>query len=117
MYQFSQKRFANHWSISALVGLAYSRMVLRREKHGKAYANITDRTLQILDAQAETFEARSKATASIKNQSGLRSFRRHERIVIMIKNKLLLSSSFRNYPLILSADLSPLNIAARYETP
>jgi hypothetical protein len=38
-------------------------MVLRKEKHGRGCAKISERILQILDAQAEDFEDRSKATA------------------------------------------------------
>lgn len=46
-----------------LEGLAYSRRVLRKGNHGRARAVITDRILQILDAQAEDFEQRCKVTA------------------------------------------------------
>ena len=44
-----------------LEGLAYSRMVLRKGKQGRACAKISERILQILDAQAEDFEFRTKA--------------------------------------------------------
>ena len=47
-----------------LEGLAYSRMVLRKEKHSRGCAKkINERILQILDAQAEDFKNRIKATA------------------------------------------------------
>jgi hypothetical protein len=46
-----------------LEGLAYSRMVTRREKRVTACAKITRQILEILDAQGEDFKARSRATA------------------------------------------------------
>jgi hypothetical protein len=38
-------------------------MVLRKEKQGRACAKISERILQILDAQAEDFENRTRAIA------------------------------------------------------
>jgi len=47
-----------------LEALAYSRMVVRREKHGKrACAKITRQIINILEAQASDFEFRIKTTA------------------------------------------------------
>jgi len=46
-----------------LEGLAYSLMLLRKEKHGRAAAKISRQILRILESQAATFEGRSKATA------------------------------------------------------
>jgi hypothetical protein len=46
-----------------LEGLAYSLMVMRRERGSKAPAKISQRILKILDAQAGDLENRIEATA------------------------------------------------------
>jgi hypothetical protein len=45
-----------------LGGLAYSLMVVKREKGSKASAKISRQILHVLEAQADDFENRSKAT-------------------------------------------------------